>query len=115
MPSKCQPNYIVELAGQQAQVRDGVFHWNMPALPAGEFVPLILRDLRGRELAPGVGSGTAAAAHAGTGAFSAFLRWSQAGSPAPVLGPFDGDLPGTRVGRSRASQSRCWRSLPAKS
>ena len=46
-----QPNYVVELAGQQALVRVGAFHWIMPAQQPREFLPLILRDLRGRELA----------------------------------------------------------------
>ena len=44
-----QPNYVVEFAGQQALVRAGAFHWDMPARNPGEFVSLILaRSARAR-------------------------------------------------------------------
>ncbi len=87
-----QPNYVVEFAGQQALVRTGAFHWDMPAQQPGEFLPLILRDLRGRELARA--SVPIAAGQRVSAAFR-FPKVVQAGSPAPVLGPFDGDSRGT--------------------
>jgi len=87
-----QPNYVVEFAGQQARVRDGAFHWSMPVLQTGvapgEFLPLILRDFRGRELArasiPIAGNQRETAAYR-------FPKLVAAASPALVLGPFDGD------------------------
>ncbi len=64
-----QPNYVVELAGQEALVRAGAFHWIMPAQQPGDFLPLILRDRRGRELArasiPIVAGQRPAARHSG--------------------------------------------------
>jgi len=88
-----QPNYVVEFAGQQAPVRAGAFHWSMPAQQLGEFLPLILRDLRGRELARA--SVPIVAGQRPSTEFR-FPKVVQAGSPAPVLGPFDGDSRGTR-------------------
>jgi len=92
-----QPNYLVEFAGQQARVRDGAFHWTMPKLQQGvapgEFLPLILRDVRGRELARA--SIPVALGRPGSDAFR-FPQVVEAGSPAPVLGPFDGDSGSTR-------------------
>ena len=88
-----QPNYVVEFAGQQAPVRAGAFHWSMPAQQPGEFLPLILRDLRGRELARA--SVPIVAGQRPSTEFR-FPKVVQAGSPAPVLGPFDGDSRGTR-------------------
>jgi hypothetical protein len=92
-----QPNYVVEFAGQQARVRDGDFHWIMPELrpgaAPGEFLPLILRDVRGRELARA--SVPVALERPGSDAFR-FPKVVGAGSPAPVLGPFDGDSRSTR-------------------
>lgn len=88
-----QPNYVVELAGQEALVRLGAFHWIMPAQQPGEFLPLILRDRRGRELAR-----ASIPIIAGQRPPAAFRvpPVVQAGSPAPVLGPFDGDFRTTR-------------------
>jgi hypothetical protein len=88
-----QPNYVVELAGQQAIVRAGAFHWSMPAQQPGDFLPLILRDLRGRELAR-----ASIPIVAGQRPPAAFRvpQVVQAGSPAPVLGLFDGDSRSTR-------------------
>lgn len=87
-----QPNYVVEFAGQQALVRTGAFHWSMPAQQPGEFLPLsltlILRDLRGRELAR---ASVPIVAEQRVPAAFRFPKVVQAGSPAPVLGPFDGD------------------------
>ena len=83
-----QPNYVVEFAGQQALVRTGAFHWSMPAQQPGEFLPLILRDLRGRELAR---ASVPIVAEQRVPAAFRFPKIVQAGSPAPVLGPFDGD------------------------
>ena len=92
-----QPNYVVEFAGQQARMRDGAFHWTMPGVQPGvspgEFLPLILRDFRGRELART--SFPIAAKRPASPAFR-FPKVVQAGSPAPVLGPFDGDSRSTR-------------------
>ncbi len=88
-----QPNYVVEFAGQQALVRTGAFHWSMPAQQPGEFLPFILRDLRGRELAR---ASVPVLAEQRPAALFRFPRVVQAGSPAPVLGPFDGDSRGTR-------------------
>src|SRR6266436_3418293 len=45
-----QPNYSLEFAGQQVRVRDGDFRWIMPGVQPGEFVSLILKDFRGKEL-----------------------------------------------------------------
>ncbi len=87
-----QPNYVVELAGQQALVRLGAYHWTMPAQQPGDFLALILRDRRGRELA------RASVPIAGVPRPPTALRVPrvvQAGSPAPVLGPFDGDSSST--------------------
>ena len=88
-----QPNYVVEFAGQQALVRAGAFHRIMPAQQPGDFLPLILRDLRGRELAR-----ASVSIVAGQRPPAAFRvpKVVQAGSPAPVLGPFDGDSRSTR-------------------
>jgi hypothetical protein len=88
-----QPNYVVELAGQQALVRVGAFHWIMPAQQPGDFLPLILRDRRGRELARA--SIPIVAGQRPPAAFR-IPPVVQAGSPAPVLGPFDGDFRSTR-------------------
>src|SRR6266404_3428785 len=44
------PNCVFEFAGQEARVGDRTFGWVMPRVQAGEFVPLILRDFRGKEL-----------------------------------------------------------------
>src|SRR6185503_3815909 len=88
-----QPNYVVELAGQEALVRLGAFHWIMPAQQPGDFLPLILRDRRGRELArasiPIIDGQRPPAAFR-------VPQVVQAGSPAPVLGSFDGDSRTTR-------------------
>jgi len=89
-----QPNYVVELAGQEALVRVGAYHWTMPAQQPGDFLPLILKDRRGRELAR-ASIRIAAAQHLST-AFR-FPKVVQAGSPAPVLGPFDGDSSSSRL------------------
>ena len=88
-----QPNYVLEFAGQQALVRAGAFHWTMPAQQPADFLPLILRDLRGRELAR-----ASVPIVAGQRPPAAFRvpQVVQAGSPAPVLGPFDGDSRNTR-------------------
>jgi len=83
-----QPNYVVDFAGQQALVRTGAFHWSMPAQQPGEFLTLILRDLRGRELARA--SVPVVASQPPLAAFRV-PQVVQAGSPAPVLGLFDGD------------------------
>jgi hypothetical protein len=95
-----QPNYVLEFAGQRARVRDGVFHWTMPGTgPAAEpglqpadaapqFVPLILRDFRGHEVARA--SIPVAEKRPGFPSFR-LPKFVHAGSPAPVLGPFDGD------------------------
>jgi hypothetical protein len=87
-----QPNYIVEFAGQHASVREAGYTWTMPDSRQAEFVPLLLRDFRGRELArasiPVAGQRTAAAAFR-------FPKFVHAGSPAPVFGPFDGDAGST--------------------
>jgi hypothetical protein len=88
-----QPNYVVEFAGQQAMVRAGAFHWTMPAQRPGDFPPLILRDLRGRELAR---ASVPIAAGQRPPAEFRLPPVVQAGSPAPVLGPFDGDSRSTR-------------------
>jgi hypothetical protein len=88
-----QPNFVVELAGQQALVRLGAFHWTMPAQQPGDFLPLILRDRRGRELARA--SIPIVAAPRSPAAFRV-PQVVQAGSPAPVLGSFDGDSRSTR-------------------
>jgi hypothetical protein len=89
-----QPNYVMEFAGQRARVRDGSFHWKVPAVSAGDFVPLILRDLRGRELARA--SVPIVAQRPAEAAFR-FPKFVQAGSPATVLGPFDGDSASTQI------------------
>ena len=88
-----QPNYVVELAGQEALVRLGAFHWIMPPQQPGDFLPLILRDRRGRELAR-----ASIPIIAGQRPPAAFRvpQVVQAGSPAPVLGSFDGDSRTTR-------------------
>jgi hypothetical protein len=88
-----QPNYVVEFAGQQALVRAGAFHWDMPAQQPSDFLPLILRDLRGRELAR---ASVPVAAPQRPSTVFRFPKVVQAGSPAPVLGPFDGDSRSTR-------------------
>ncbi len=86
-----QPNYVVELAGQQALVRAGAFHWVMPAQQPGDFLPLILRNRRGRELARA--SIPIAVAQRPLAAFRV-PQVFQAGSPAP----------GTRLLRWRFAQ-----------
>lgn len=89
-----QPNYIVELAGQRASVREAAFSWTMPAgSPAGEFVPLVLRDFRGREVAR---ASIPVAAKRDLSAAFRFPKFVHAGSPATVFGPFDGDADSTR-------------------
>jgi hypothetical protein len=87
-----QPNYIVEFAGQRASVREGGFSWAMPASPSGEFVPLLLRDFRGRELAR---ASIPVAAKRDLFPTFRFPKFVSAGNPAPVLGPFDGDARST--------------------
>ncbi len=83
-----QPNYSVEFAGQQARVRDGEFRWIMPQVQPGEFVPLILKDFRGKEL--GRASVPVAASHPPVSTFR-FPKFVHRGHAVPVLGPFDGD------------------------
>jgi hypothetical protein len=87
------PNYVVEFAGQRASARAGAFYWTMPGTAAGEFVPLLLRDFRGRELARA--SIPVAAQHASFPDFR-FPKFVSAGNPAPILGTFDGDASSTR-------------------
>ena len=83
-----QPNYSLEFAGQQARVRDGEFRWMMPRVQPGEFVPLILKDFRGKEL--GRASVLVAASRPAVSTFR-FPKFVHAGHAVPVLGPFDGD------------------------
>jgi hypothetical protein len=83
-----RPNYSLEFAGQRARVRDGAFRWTMPNVQPGEFVPLILKDFRDREL--GRASVQVAASRPPPAAFR-FPKFVQAGHSFPVLGPFDGD------------------------
>ena len=100
-----QPNYIVEFAGQRASVRDGAFAWTMPGPSSGnassasqsgtqpgDFVPLLLRDFRGRELAR---ASIPVAAKRDLFPNFRFPKFVHAGSPAPVFGPFDGDADST--------------------
>lgn len=88
------PNYVFEFAGQEARVGERAFEWVMPAVRAGEFVPLILRDFRGKEL--GRASVQVAAPRPPVAAFH-FPKFVQAGHSAPVLGPFDGDADTTSL------------------
>jgi hypothetical protein len=93
-----QPNYVVELAGQRAGVREGAFSWTMPGLlsgasPSGEFVPLVLRDFRGREMAR---ASIPVAAKRDLSSTFRLPKFVNAGSPATVFGPFDGDADSTR-------------------
>ena len=88
------PNYVFEFAGQQARVGERAFEWVMPALRAGEFVPLVLKDFRGTEL--GRAMVQVAAPRAPVSAFQ-FPKFVQAGHSAPVLGPFDGDAETTSL------------------
>ena len=44
-------NFVLEFAGQSTQARFESFFWMVPEVHAGEFVPLILRSLKGEELA----------------------------------------------------------------
>ena len=87
-----QPNYIVELAGQRASARDGAYYWTMPVNPESSFASLLVRDFRGRELARA--SIPVATPRALITAFR-FPKFVSSGSPAPVLGPFDGDARST--------------------
>ena len=83
-----QPNYSLEFASQQVRVRDGDFRWIMPTVQPGEFVPLILKDFRGKEL--GRASVLVAASRTPVATFR-FPKFVQSGHVVPVLGPFDGD------------------------
>jgi len=83
-----QPNYVLEFAGQRARVLERAFQWVMPGVQPGEFVPLILRDFRGKEL--GRASIPVAVPRPAVTAFR-FPKFVPAGNPAPVLGPFDGN------------------------
>src|SRR3977135_3091781 len=66
----------------------------MPAVQPGEFVPLILKDFRGKEL--GRASILVAAARPAVSTFR-FPKFVQSGQDAPVLGPFDGDFEPSRL------------------
>ena len=88
------PNYVFEFAGQETRVGERAFEWVMPAVRAGEFVPLILKDFRGKEL--GRASVQVAAPRPPVSAFR-FPKFVQAGHAAPVLGPFDGDAETTSL------------------
>ena len=95
------PNYVFEFAGQEARVGERIFEWVMPAVRAGEFVPLILRDFRGKEL------GRASVRVETPGPLVSAYRvpkFVHAGHAAPVLGPFDGDADTTSlvIGGERA-------------
>ena len=90
-----QRNYILEFAGQRTRVGDGIFRWRVPAeARAGEFLPLILRDVRGAELAR---ANVPVLAPRPLPASFRFPRQVEAGSTAPVAGPFDGDARSTSV------------------
>jgi hypothetical protein len=86
--------YLFEFAGQVVRSDDGPYSWNVPAVKPGEFVPLVLRDLRGRELGRAAIPVNAAA---GTPSNFRFPKVTQAGSAAPIVGPFDGALVSTSV------------------
>jgi hypothetical protein len=81
--------YLLDFAGQKVRTDDGPYQWQAPTLKPGEFASLVLRDLRGKEM--GRAAVPVAAAAARLNAFR-FPKFIQAGSVAPVLGPFDGDL-----------------------
>jgi hypothetical protein len=94
-----QPNYTLEFAGQRASARSGAFFWTMPAAgpetpSSTESVALLLRDVRGREVA------RASIPVAAPGEMFSTFRFPKlvsAGNPVPVLGPFDGDAHSTSL------------------
>ena len=88
------PNFMLELGAQSARVRERDFTWTMPAVKPGEFVPLILKDFRGAELARA--SMQVATPRPAQPAFR-FPKFVQVGHAAPVLGPFDGDADTTEM------------------
>jgi hypothetical protein len=87
-------NFVFELDGQRARVGDRDFSWVMPSVKPGEFVPLILKDFRGREL--GRASVQVAPPRPAQTTFR-FPKFVHAGHSAPILGPFDGDLDTTAL------------------
>jgi hypothetical protein len=93
---------VFEFAGQGARVRDASYQWRAPEVKPGEFVPLILRDGRGRELARAsvqIAPPRAAeiASQRAAAAALRFPKFLEQGSPASVLGPFDGDAASTEI------------------
>jgi hypothetical protein len=80
--------YLFDFAGQMVRTDAGLFHWQTPTVKPGEFASLVLRDLRGKELARASVPVSAPGSRASSFRFPKFV---QAGSAAPILGPFDGD------------------------
>jgi len=87
--------YVFDFGGQIARTDDDFYHWTVPVAPVGGFVPLILRDRKGTELA------RASVPVASSGGIRPpafrFPKFIQAGSAAPLFGPFDGDARTTAV------------------
>ncbi len=93
-------DYPLELAGQHAKVRDGVFHWKMPENTGGH-ARLRFTDMFGKELAvtelPILRAGDPAEPPLPGGDQLHLPAMIQAGATLPVFGPLDGDSSTTTV------------------
>jgi len=89
--------YLLEFCGETEETRSGAIHGTVPAVASGEFLPLVLKTLKGQELARAsirITSKAGASNRAGAFRVPKFVR---AGNPFPILGPFDGDSRSTSV------------------
>jgi hypothetical protein len=88
-------DFVLEFAGQTAKASADSFQWTVPQVQNGEFVPLILRSVRGQELARASIRVTAQTTPPPTGFH--VPRFVQAGSFFPIPGSFDGNLKSTSL------------------
>jgi hypothetical protein len=95
-------DFILDIGGQSARLADDQFRGVVPANSAAEPLALILRDLRGRELARAAlpiqnAPPIAAASAPATARDFRIPEFVQAGGLAPLIGRFDGDARTTQI------------------
>jgi hypothetical protein len=88
-------NFVIEFGDGSVEARRGAFRFTVPQVASDEFVPLILRNLRGRELARASISLTTEKEPGREGFRVPELV--QAGRFFPIFGPFDGDTDSTTL------------------
>jgi hypothetical protein len=90
--------FLLEFGGQRTETAAATFRGTVPQPESGDFVPLILRTLKGQELARASIhiAGKTSGDPVGTPGFRV-PRLIRAGTSFPILGPFDGNSESTSI------------------